>query len=234
MQIHCEHLVTKDVKTSGRLTTGYLKKNTGNIGPIRTSLDQLACKESVIANEFRIDFFSGRHLSIQNVDEDQYGFVKRKNEHNDDLFEDEITISELEQALKELPPTGSTGFFDIDNLHIMILKHLGSRAKLAVLHLFNKCWAEGIWPWNISKVIFIRKTKKSYSNCSSFRPLTISSHMRKLMEMIVSKRLTLHRKRNFLIQQKQEHFRPKHSTTRSIYQLHLKMESIKRLKEPSA
>ena len=57
------------------------------------------------------------------------------NEHNDDLFENEITISELEQALKELPPTGP---FDIDNLQIMTLKTLGSRAKLAVLHLFNK------------------------------------------------------------------------------------------------
>ena len=97
------------------------------------------------------------------------------NEHNDDLFEDEITISELEQALKELPHTGS---FDIENLHILILKHSGSRAKLVVLHLFNK---------------------KSYSECSSLRPLAISSHMGKLMERIISERLTLHCKRNNLI-----------------------------------
>ena len=36
------------------------------------------------------------------------------NEHNDDHFEVETTISELEQALKVLPPTGS---FDIDKSH---------------------------------------------------------------------------------------------------------------------
>ena len=148
------------------------------------------------------------------------------------FVEDEITISELEQALKELPATGS---FDIDNLQILILKHLGSRAKLAVLHLFNKCWAEGIWLWYISKVIFFRKpNKKSYSECSSFRPLTISSHMGKLMERIITKRLTLHCKRNNLLQQQQEGFRAKHSTTRSLYRLHLDMEFIKRLKKPSA
>ena len=144
-------------KTYNRL----YKKNTGNIGPIRTYSDQLACKESEIADEFRKVFFESKNLSTQKFDEDHYKYVNQENslnlnynEHNDDLFEDEIIISELEQALKELPPTGS---FDIDNLHILILKHLGSRAKLAVLHLFNKCWAEGIWLWNISKVIFIRK-----------------------------------------------------------------------------
>ena len=98
---------------------------------------QLACKESEIADEFRKVFFEGKHLSTQKFDEDHFEYVKRENshnsiynEHNDDLFEGEITISELKQALKELPPTGS---FDIDNLHILILKHLGSRAKLAVL-----------------------------------------------------------------------------------------------------
>ena len=64
--------------------------------------------------------------------------MKRKNsvnskyiEHNDDHIEVEISLPELEQAFKELRPTGS---FDIDNLHFLILKHLGSRAKLAVLH----------------------------------------------------------------------------------------------------
>ena len=75
-------------------------------------------------------FFEGKHLSTQKFDEDHHEHLKSKNsvnsnynEHHDDLFEDEITISELEQALKELPPLGS---FDIDNLHIMILKYLGS------------------------------------------------------------------------------------------------------------
>ena len=140
------------------------------------------------------------------------------NEHNDDFFEDEITISDLEQAHKELPPTWS---FDIDNSNILILKHLSSPAELAVLHLLNICWAEGICPWKISKVILIRKSnKKFHPEGSSFQPLTVSSHMGKLMERIISKRLTLHCRRKNLIQQQQEGFRAKHSTTRSLYRLH--------------
>ena len=66
-------------------------------------------------------FFEGKHLSTQKVDEDHHKDVKRKisvntnyNEHNDDLFEDEITISELEQALKELLPTGTLDLTNID------------------------------------------------------------------------------------------------------------------------
>ena len=90
------------------------------------------------------------------------------NEHNDDLFEDEITISELEQALKELPPNGS---FDIDNLHKLILKHLGSRAKLAVLHSFNKCWAEGIWPW-----IYLRLSSSENQTKNPTPNVLVSDH----------------------------------------------------------
>ena len=134
------------------------KTNTGNDGPILQSTCMQGVRECLRIPE---GFFDGRHLSTQEFHEDPYAYMKRKNsvnlsfnEHNDDLIEDAITISELEQALKELPPTGS---FDIDNIHILILKHLGSRATLAVLHLFNKCWAEVIWPCNISKVIFISK-----------------------------------------------------------------------------
>ena len=51
------------------------------------------------------------------------------------------------------------------------------------------------------------------------------------MERIISKRLTLHCKRNNLLQQQQEGFRAKHSTSRSLYRLHFE---IKRLKKPSA
>ena len=53
------------------------------------------------------------------------------------------------------------------------------------------------------------------------------------MESIITKQLTIHCKRNNLLQQQQEGFRAKRSTTRSFYRLHLEMESIKRLKKPS-
>ena len=94
--------------------------------------------------------------------------------------------------------------------------------------------ADGIWTSNISKVIFIKRpNKKTYSECSSFRQMTISCHMGKLMERIITKRLTLHCKRKNLLQQQQEGFRAKHSSTRSLYRLHLEMESFKPLKKPS-
>ena len=56
-------------KTYNRL----YKKNTGNIGPIRTASGQLACKESEIVDEFREVFFSkvNKHLSTQKFEEYQ-------------------------------------------------------------------------------------------------------------------------------------------------------------------
>ena len=83
-------------KTNNRL----YKKNTDYIGTIRTSSGKLARKESEIADEFR-KVFEGKHLSTQKFDEDHHEYVKRENsvdsnynEHNDDLFEDEITMVE--------------------------------------------------------------------------------------------------------------------------------------------
>ena len=182
------------MKTSGRPTTGYIKNNC-NIGPKRTSSDRLACEESEIADEFR-NVFQGKHLSTQKFDEDHHEYVKRKysvisiyNEHKDDLFEDKITISELEHAIKELPPTRS---FDIDNLHIWHW-NIWVPSQASCPSSIPRMPGRDIWPWNISKVVFIRKpNKNSYSDCSSFRPLTISSHMEKLMERILTKHLTLH------------------------------------------
>ena len=120
--------------------------------------------------------FKGKHLSaLHKIDEDHHEYVEKPNsvnsnfnKNNDDIFEDEIIISELEQPLKKFPPTGS---FESDNLHTLILKHLGSRVTQSVLHLSNKSWAKGIWPWNKSKDTFIRKPK-----INSTRNVLVSDH----------------------------------------------------------
>ena len=107
--------------------------------------------------------------------------------------------------------------------------------KTLLLFLFNTCWITSIWPWNISKITLIKKPgKNSYEQCSSYRPLSISSHVEKLFERMISARLKLYFETHNILDEEQEGFRTHRSTTRSLYRMHLVLEEAKRSKKPTA
>ena len=66
--------------------------------------------------------------------------------------------------------------FDIDGLHVTMIIDLCNKALSSLLTVFNACWEYHVWPWTESEVVFIGKPTKAYHECSSYRPLTISSH----------------------------------------------------------
>ena len=87
---------------------------------------------------------------------------------------------ELECAIKDIPQSDA---FDNEGINASMLKHFGYRMKLRLLKLFNSCWHGSTWPWNSTRVIFIKKPGKSnYAFSSSYRPITLSSHVGKLFE----------------------------------------------------
>ncbi|KAF6026556.1 MAP3K7 [Bugula neritina] len=100
-----------------------------------------------------------------------------------------ITIQEITQALAKLKTSGKSS--DFDGIHPKMLKQ-GKNFFLIALHcLFNKILSTHQWPWNSSNlVIFLRKPgKKDYKDVSSYRPITISSHIGKTLERIMEQRL---------------------------------------------
>jgi len=79
---------------------------------------------------------------------------------------------------------------DDDNLHPIMFKHLGSMATYCLKKLFNLCLASGIWLWNNSRVIFIKKYgKKDHSQVSNYRPISITSFVGELFEKILVERI---------------------------------------------
>ena len=107
--------------------------------------------------------------------------------------------------------------------------------KTLLFFLFNTCWITSTWPWNISRITLMKKPgKKSYEQCSSYRPLSISSHVGKLFERMISTRLKLYFETQNILDEEQEGFRTHQSTTRSLYRLHLVLEEAKRSKKPTA
>ena len=83
--------------------------------------------------------------------------------------------------------------FHCNGFHPGMWNHIGPIAFHYLVTLFNVCLEQGIWPWSDSHVIFIRKTgKPSYVKPGTYRPITISSYIGKLLEKILSKRIEVH------------------------------------------
>ena len=107
--------------------------------------------------------------------------------------------------------------------------------KNLLLFLFNTCWITSTWPWNKSRITLIKKPgKKSYEQCSSYKPLSISSHVGKLFERMISARLKLYFESHNIFDEEQEGFRTHRSATCSLYRMHLVLEERKRSKKPTA
>ena len=200
---------------------------------MRCSDGRLATSKEQITEELRKTFFLGQHLKGRSFDEDHYAEVTRRvrnqdpqinAEHDEELFHEDFSMYELECAFKDVPQTDA---FDNDGIHASMLKHFGIRMKLRLLKLFNSCWHESTWPWNSSG-------KSTYSSSSSYRPLTLSSHVGKLFERMINRRLRTFFTSCKLIEEEQEGFREKTSTVRSLYRMQLELEDVQRNKKPAA
>ena len=210
------------------------------IGPLQTSGGRLATSKKEISEELRKTFFLGQYLKGRSFDEDHYVEVTRRvcnqdpqinAEHDEELFHEDVSMYELECAIKDVPQSDA---FDNDGVHASMLKHFGIRMKLRLLKFFNSCWYESTWPWNSSRVIFIKKPGKSnYSSSSSYRPLTLSSHVGKLFERMINRRLRTFFTSCKIIEEEQEGFREKRTTVRSLYRMQLELEDVQRNKKPA-
>ena len=146
------------------------------------------------------------------------------------MWPDDFSLTEQEKALK----IAKSSSFDNDLIYPKMLQNWGQNTNLAVLDLFNRCWTKSIWPWGTSKIIFIKEAGKSaYEIASSFRPISITSHIGKLFKRMIERRL-----RTFLEEEsnieEQEGFQRRKNTLTSLYRLELKCEWARTHEESAA
>ena len=197
---------------------------------MQSSDGRLATSKEEISEELRKTFFLGQHLKGRSFDEDHYIEVTRRvrnqdplvnAEHDEELFHEDFLMYELECAIKDIPQSDA---FDNDGIHASMLKHFGIRMKLRLLKLLKSCWHESTWPWNSSRVHFIKKPdKSSYAFSSSYRPIIISSHVGELFERMINRRLRTFLTSCEIFKEEQKGFREKRSTVRSLYRMQLEL-----------
>ena len=129
-----------------------------------------------------------------------------------------ITMDEISKAIKDQKTTPTA--FDRDGLHPKMIKHFGPCAKDLILRLCNGLFIEEKWIWDYSRVSFIKKPDKdSYTKPGSYRPITVSSYVGKIVERILEKRLRILCGLQHIIDDEQEGFCAERSTTRYLYKL---------------
>jgi hypothetical protein len=91
-----------------------------------------------------------------------------------------------------------------------------------LLQIFIKSWNDGYLPkqWKKANVKFLKKPgKPNYNNPSSYRPISLTSIIGKLMERIITSRLVGFVETNDILDEEQEGFRHYRSTTNALLNL---------------
>ncbi|KAG8341670.1 hypothetical protein TRVL_07503 [Trypanosoma vivax] len=99
-----------------------------------------------------------------------------------------ITEAELDVALRELSSGTAPSN---DEIHCEELKQLGRVSRRCVLRLFNcslRAWQVPT-KWRHDVIVPQLKPNKPVNSMASFRPVTLTSTLRKLMERIVARRV---------------------------------------------
>ena len=73
-----------------------------------------------------------------------------------------------------------------------MLKHLGPIARKTLLEIFNRSWNKGLVPevWKTAHLVPVLKKRKDKTNPSSYRPIFLLSCVGRLMERVITRRLT--------------------------------------------
>ena len=100
----------------------------------------------------------------------------------------EFDMCEMDAAIKSMKKNGAPGK---DNIPPSFLKNLGTLAKQELLDLFNESFRTANIPsiWKHAIIIPILKAGKPASQLSSYRPISLTSCMVKVLERMIGSRL---------------------------------------------
>ena len=129
-----------------------------------------------------------------------------------------FSLNELSTAICNLSSSTASG---PDQIAYPLLKHLPEPAQLLLLSLFSRSWYSHTFPscWKPTTIIPIHKPGKPTSSLSSFRPISLTSCISKLFELLILSRLTFHLESNHLLSTCQAGFRPGRSSLDQILTL---------------
>ena len=209
----------------------FTKKADGGIDPLEDGNGGLVTESDEIEEKMFSTFFQCKHMSDANFDDTffdtvnhMYEEIKTKAEDEQDDSQREInkqiTIEEIKKAIKKTDASKIS--LDNHQMHPKMLHQFGNNTIKIIQKLFNMCLNTGKWVWSTAEVIFLKKEgKDTYKKPGSYRPISITSYIGKLLEKILSARIIRFLIRNNFHDPKQEGFTSGRNTVRYLNRLNL-------------
>ena len=241
-------------RTIAKAKKQYWEKTTKeNNTDLRTMWDRVK-KIKNIYNPPQSTLITPQGQNLNSPKEITEGFASyfAKNSHFSSLTQEQLTQRLAEESTMDLSPPKTNDqpitFFElvtalrkikklktapgIDKITPQLLKHLPP-TFLKILHqFFNLCWSQGYMPdvWKQSIIVPICKPGKPRKQMTSYRPVSLTSHLGKFYERIITERLVYFTDKHHLIPLAQAGFRKKRSTTDHLVKLneHIKQARFKR------
>ena len=171
------------------------------------------------------DFFKSLNEKKENT---ETGFLNNNNTHseNNDVLDQEITVTEIKNAILKLKNNKACGIDNIINEHI---KSTVDCMMPVYVKMFNIVYSSGIIPdsWRTGIIKPIYKKKGPRNDPDFYRPISILSCMAKLFTSILNTRLTKYLDEHKAIGEEQLGFRENYSTTDGIFIVHFLSELLK-------
>ena len=129
-----------------------------------------------------------------------------------------FTLPELQQSLNKLKPHKAAGS---DGISTDPLRHLSNYAKDRLLEVANLSWLSGEIPrsWRQGIIVPILKHGKPANETKSFRPISLTSNIAKVIERLVAVRLSYMLERRGVLTANQTGFRAGRSAEDQVLRL---------------
>lgn len=138
-------------------------------------------------------------------------FSDRGEQHQ---YNSAFTILELQMAIRSCRNTAPGE----DEIYYQMLKHCHPTCLQLMLAIFNKVFQERIYPvqWRMGITLSFLKPGKPSGHTDSYRPISLTSNIGKLLEKMVNVRLTYYMEGHHYFPAHQYGFRKMHSTTDAL------------------
>ena len=177
-------------------------------------------KKNSASCDFHFYFKELFETPISNLSENAISLIQNNNDtiiKHDDLLDSDITMVELENAIKKLKNDKSPGF---DNILNEFLKVNTPLFKTTLLSIFNVLYSKSYFPkaWSVGMIIPIFK-KGNVNQAENYRGITLLSCVGKLFTSIINQRLNVWAELNNKFDKDQYGFRNNKSTIDAIFVL---------------
>ncbi|GFW71054.1 probable RNA-directed DNA polymerase from transposon BS [Trichonephila clavipes] len=201
-----------------RVFSRFNRANTSTTEPLKVG-NRVLTNDLDISNSFNSFYSTKQRLkkslkTRQKIIGQEIRNIASSQSHGHEIFHRNFSISELREVVGHIRCAKSPG---PDNFHPEFLKHLGCNALSVLLTLYNHSWKYGVPAiWKKAIVVPIPKKNKPLDDLNSYRPISLTSILSKVMERMITSRLDWYLEPNNLLTSSQTGFRKCQSTNQQV------------------